>query len=120
MAISYRIHPGIGVARVGDSTDDYFLGPEAPGVPSTLTKADAPALPVGQTGKYKDSQSKIKRQGARFRIYEYTSNEANVVTGVREITAAEARIDWEVHLANRKAAAERIPDGTALPQRRTA
>ena len=116
MAISYRIHPGIGVARVGDSTDDYFLGPEAPGVPSTLTKVDAPALPLGQTGKYKDSHSAIKRQGVRFRIFEYSSNEANVLTGVREITAAEARIDWEVHLANRKAAAERIPDGHAFPK----
>ena len=50
MPISYRIHPGIGVARVGDSTDDYFLGPESPGVRSTLIKADTPALPVGQTG----------------------------------------------------------------------
>ena len=100
MSISYRIHPGIGVARVGDSNDDYFLGPEAPGVRSTLTKADTPALLVGQTGRYKDSKSAIKRQGARFRIYEYTSNDANVVTGVREITAAEARIDWEVHLAS--------------------
>jgi len=116
MPLSYRIHPGIGVARVGDSTDDYFLGPEAPGVRSTLTKADLPALPAGQTGRYKDGTSAIKRQGARFRIYEYTSNNANVVTGVREITAAEARIDWEVHLANRKAAAERIPDEHPFPK----
>ena len=38
------------------------------------------------------------------------------MTGVREITAAEARIDWEVHLANRKAAAERIPDGKSFPK----
>jgi len=116
MPISYRIHPGIGVARVGESTDDYFLGPESPGVRSTLTKADTPALPVGQTGRYKDSKAAVKRQGARFRIYEYTSNAANVVTGVREITAAEARIDWEVHLANRKAAAERIPDDHVFPK----
>ena len=27
-----RIHPAIGVARVGDS-DQFFIGPESPGVP---------------------------------------------------------------------------------------
>ena len=31
MPVTYRIHPGIGVARVGDSPDDFFIGPEAPG-----------------------------------------------------------------------------------------
>jgi hypothetical protein len=116
MPTEYRIHPAIGVARVGDSLDDYFVGPEAPGIPPTLTKPDAPALPNGQKGTYKDSKSSVKRQGARFRIYEYTSNAADKVTRVREITAADARIEWEVHLANRKAAAERIPDFTEFPQ----
>ena len=76
MPITYRIHPAIGVARVGDSPDDYFVGPEAPGIPPTLTKPDAPALPGGQKGAYKDAKSSIKRQGARFRVYEYTSNDA--------------------------------------------
>src|SRR6185295_6349786 len=86
-----------------------------PGIPPTLTKPDAPALPSGQKGKYKDSKSRVKRQGARFRIYEYTSNDAGATTSVREITAADARIEWEVHLANRKAAAQRIPDGKTFP-----
>jgi hypothetical protein len=80
-----------------------------------LTKPDTPALPSGQKGKYKDSKSRVKRQGARFRIYEYTSNDAGTATSVREITAADARIEWEVHLANRKAAAKRIPDGKTFP-----
>lgn len=117
MPLEYRIHPAIGVARVGDSLDDFFIGPEAPGVPPTLTKPDAPALTSGQKGTYKDRQSRVKRQGARFRIYEYTSNSAGAVTKVREITAADARIEWHVHLANRKAAAERIPDSDAIPKR---
>jgi hypothetical protein len=115
MPITYRIHPAIGVARVGDSLDDYFIGPEAPGIPPTLTKPDAPALPEGQKGTYKDRHARIKRQGARFRIYEYTSNDARAVTKVREITAAEARIEWDVHLANRKAAAARIPEDKHPP-----
>lgn len=116
MPLAYRIHPAIGVARVGDSLDDFFIGPEAPGIPPTLTKPDAPALPGGQRGTYKDSKSSVKRQGARFRIYEYTSNDAGEVTRVREITADDARIDWEVHLANRKAAAKRIPDFKEFPE----
>lgn len=116
MPIKYRIHPAIGVARVGDSPDDFFIGPEAPGIPPTLTKPGASALPSGQKGKYKDSKSGVKRQGARFRIYEYTSNDAGAVTRVREVTAADARIEWDVHLANRKAAAERIPDGEIFPR----
>ena len=115
MPIQYRIHPAIGVARVGDSLDDYFIGPEAPGIPATLTKPDAPALPNGQPGKYKDDKQRIKRQGARFRIYEYTTSAAGAVTKVREITAADARIEWEVHLTNGKAAAEKIPDSGNPP-----
>ncbi|MFQ6325812.1 LodA/GoxA family CTQ-dependent oxidase [Nocardia sp. CWNU-33] len=69
-----RIHPGIGVARVGNSPDEFFPGPEAPGIP---------ANPEGQ---FKDAQGGMKRQAARFRLYGY--NTAGKV--VRELTAAEA------------------------------
>ncbi|MEP7304841.1 MAG: LodA/GoxA family CTQ-dependent oxidase [Acidobacteriota bacterium] len=101
MPVNYRIHPAIGVARVGDSPDDYFIGPEAPGVAPSLRKpGDASTKP----GTYKDRQQRIKRQGARFRVYEYTTDAAGAVSEVREITAATARIDWEVHLVNGKAA----------------
>src|SRR5262245_45798599 len=105
MPIKYRIHPAIGIARLGDSADDFFIGPEAPGVPSTLNKPDGSSA---QPGKYKDQQHKIKRQGARFRIYEYTEDAAGAATTVREITATDAQIEWEVHLANRKAAAPKL------------
>lgn len=108
MPIKYRIHPAIGIARVGDSPDDFFIGPEAPGIPASLTKPDAPA---SAKGRYKDSKQRIKRQGARFRVYEYTLNDAGATTKVREITAAEAVIEWQVHLANRKAAAPEFPSG---------
>jgi L-Lysine epsilon oxidase N-terminal/L-lysine epsilon oxidase C-terminal domain len=105
MPRTYRIHPAIGIARVGDSPDDYFIGPEAPGVPPSLNKPDALPSPHAT---YKDPQGRIKRQGARFRVYEYTHDNANVLEHVREITSAEAQIDWQVHLANRKAAAPRF------------
>jgi L-Lysine epsilon oxidase N-terminal/L-lysine epsilon oxidase C-terminal domain/Iron-containing redox enzyme len=86
----YKIHPAIGIARVGDSPDEHFIGPERPGWHET---------PEG--GRYKDAAGRIKRQASRFRIFGYDEN-GEVV---REVTAAEAEIEWTVELANRKAAA---------------
>jgi hypothetical protein len=102
MPVTYRIHPAIGIARVGDSPGEFFVGPEAPGVPPTLKK---PGDRSAGTGKYKDTRQRIKRQGARFRIYEYLADDAGAVTRMREITGADADIEWTVHLANRKASA---------------
>jgi hypothetical protein len=86
------IHPGIGIARVGNSeqpgTKGYFIGPEVP---------DGPASPLNH---YKDSSGALRRQAARFRIYGY--NAAGQV--VAELTPAHAEIEWRVHLANKKAA----------------
>jgi hypothetical protein len=86
--VRYAIFPGIGIARVGNSPEEYFIGPEAPG-----------EVPQPEGG-FKDSAGRIKRQAARFRIYGL--NEAG--EAVREITADEAEITWRVHVANRKAA----------------
>lgn len=52
-----RIHPGIGLARVGDS-DEMFVGPET---------VDAPGTP---DGGYRDSEGRIRRQAARFRLFD--------------------------------------------------
>ncbi len=78
----YRIHPAIGVARLGDSPSDYFIGPEAPGIPPSLTRADD-ARPA--TGKYKDQQHRIKRQGARCRVYEYMYTSDSSSRGARGV-----------------------------------
>jgi len=104
MKKTYAVHPAIGIARVGDSLDDYFIGPEAPDVPPSLNKPGAPS----GNGKYKDEQGRIKRQGARFRVYEFTRDDSGRLTEVREITAADGQIEWQVHLANRKAAAPKF------------
>jgi hypothetical protein len=101
----YRIHPCIGVARLGDSPTEYFIGPESPGLSPSLTRLDeAPA----SAGLYKDLQHRIKRQGARFRVFEYTYDNKNAITHVREVVATEGRIRWTVHLANRKAVGPRF------------
>ena len=95
----YRIHPGIGVARIGSSPTEWFIGPEAPGVTP---------LP---TGPFRDPHGLIKRQAARFRIFEYRVAADGRLAGVREITAADASITWTVRLVNRKAAGEIFPPG---------
>ncbi|WP_290062247.1 LodA/GoxA family CTQ-dependent oxidase [Amycolatopsis solani] len=89
MAITeVRIHPAIGIARIGNSDTEFFIGPERPW--------DRTAPPGG----YKDAQCRIKRQAARFRVFGYDN-------GVPvELTAADATIEWTVRLVNRKAKAD--------------
>jgi hypothetical protein len=50
------IHPAIGLARVGNSPEEFFIGPEVPG-----------PHPVPEGG-FKDTAGRIKRQAARFRL----------------------------------------------------
>jgi hypothetical protein len=86
--VSAAIYPPIGVCRVGNSQDEFFIGPELPD-----------PLPQ-QPGFYRDAIGALKRQAARFRIYGLNANG----DPVRELTASEARITWHVHLVNQKAA----------------
>jgi hypothetical protein len=92
--VAIRIHPAIGIARVGTSKES-FIGPERP-----WELAEPPDK------KYRDGFGLIKRQGARFRLYAYHDNGC-----VRELTSADAGITWTVHLANRKAAAPKFHPG---------
>src|ERR1017187_4294735 len=82
-----RIHPAIGIARLGNSPDEYFIGPEIPGV------YDFPK------GGFRDESNRLKRQGARFRILGYDERNRFVA----EITEADATIEWAVDLRNTKA-----------------
>lgn len=82
------IYPPIGIARVGNSEDDYFVGPEIP-YPSA-------AVP----GFYRDCRGALKRQAARFRIYGLDARGQ----AITEFTVQNSEIRWTVHLANRKAA----------------
>jgi L-Lysine epsilon oxidase N-terminal/L-lysine epsilon oxidase C-terminal domain len=93
----YKIHPAFGIARLGDSVGNipdvnFFHGPEIPGVL---------ASPAG--GNYRDTAGFLKRQGARFRIFEY--DDANPSIAPREIIVGGnvSQIKWTVHLANKKA-----------------
>jgi hypothetical protein len=103
--VSAAIYPPIGVCRVGNSQDEFFIGPE---VTDPL-----PQQPVF----YRDATGALKRQAARFRIYGLNANG----NPVRELTASEATITWHVHLANKKSAwyqfqiALDIPEAASAP-----
>ncbi|EKU81442.1 LodA/GoxA family CTQ-dependent oxidase [Massilia timonae] len=82
------IHPAIGIARVGSSEDEWFLGPEV---------RNPPAQPPGF---YRDAHHKLKRQAVRFRVYGVNAK-GHIV---RELTPDDAKIEWKVQLANTKSA----------------
>ncbi len=95
----FQIHPSIGIARVGDSTSDYYLAPDS-------WHRDF----IPEDG-YRDAEGKIKRMGVRFRIYELDAD--GEVLG--EVTAtANVEIQWRVHLVNKKAAKDH-PFGSGTP-----
>jgi L-Lysine epsilon oxidase N-terminal/L-lysine epsilon oxidase C-terminal domain len=96
----YRIHPAIGIARVGNADPStYFIGPEAPGY------GPLGAAPGTQAPPYKAADGRVKPQAARFRIYEYAMVNGRQLP-VREVTLdtpGVSAIRWSVHLANKKA-----------------
>lgn len=80
------IHPSIGIARLGNSKNEYFIGPE---VINPI---------IEKPGFYRDKHGALKRQAARFRIYGLNAKGE----AVKELTLEEAEIEWGVHLANKK------------------
>ena len=100
MGAVYRIHPAIGIARVGNADrSSFFIGPELPGLGPI---GDAK---VGTRVPSFKSSGKIKPQAARFRIWEYAEKNG-VLEPQREVNLTEkdcASVEWTVHVANRKA-----------------
>lgn len=92
---TYKIYPPIGVARVGNAPEKFYIGPEVyRGLPtnpdgSPFTEAD-----------FRDEQLRLCRQAALFHIYRDGENGPEEVTlatpGVKSIT-------WTAHIANKKA-----------------
>ncbi|HEX2252067.1 MAG TPA: LodA/GoxA family CTQ-dependent oxidase [Thermoanaerobaculia bacterium] len=101
------IHPALGIARVGNApADQYYLAPEVPG-----TTADPASGPAG-IDTFKNDQGEVRKEAARFRVYGYDA-EGNVVG---EITAGDAEITWQVHLANRKSGWYKFANAMDLKQ----
>lgn len=115
---SLRIHPAIGIARVGTSTD-YYLGPETmAGMPQKETKLTG-GLPIKKgtenttiTSEDLRENGKLKKQAARFKIYQYQGEDSlsypsgggtEVIIGSKVDGKKVTDIVWTVHLANKKA-----------------
>ncbi|MCA8032415.1 LodA/GoxA family CTQ-dependent oxidase [Burkholderia arboris] len=114
-----RIHPAIGFARVG-SSEEYYIAPEtSAGLPldgQALTgglpiKPGTESTPI-TSSDLRDAAGRLKRQAARFRIYQYddaaltrypTGTGAEVVIGSSVDGKVVKDIVWTVHLANKKA-----------------
>ena len=86
--VTAGIYPPIGIMRVGNSQNEYFLGP--------LTDE-----PIAQEDPYayRDELGALKRQAAQFRIYGFNA----AGKAIKELTAENANITWHSHLANQKA-----------------
>jgi len=90
---TYEIHPAIGIARVGNSAE-FFVGPE-PG--------------AGPPARYRDAAGALLRQAARFRIFRCSRAADGTLKSAKEVTTADAAIEWTVHVANGKGAAPEFP-----------
>ena len=101
MPVTFEIHPSIGISRVGTS-EDFFIGPE-PGEPP-------PA-------KYRDERGKLLRQAARFRVFECERDDSGGLVRADDVTGS-AKVEWTVHVANRKAEGPKSPP-PLTPRRRT-
>jgi L-lysine 6-oxidase len=103
---TYQIHPSVGVARVGNSRDSFYLQPDAiGGRPYECDRQGNMLLEHGRpvpVKQYKDKDGRVRRQGALFRVFRTEDDESatEVTTGLDGV----ANITWTVHLANKKAA----------------
>lgn len=115
-----RIHPGIGLSRVGNSSD-YYLAPETSAgldLPGTTITGGLPIRPGTESttisdADLRDSSGALKRQAQRFRLYQYndpqlaarypyTGTVSEVVIGSVVGGKTVTDIVWTVHLANKK------------------
>lgn len=116
MPPSYRIHPGIGIARLGDSPTGFCISPETPAaLPTACDDNGNPLLSADGTTEvkvaaFKDAEGRIKRQAARFQVYVYDEEAPDgrplrlgdpVEGGGNDGVLVD--IQWRVHLANKKA-----------------
>src|ERR1700733_4822743 len=113
----FRVHPAIGIGRVGDSAEYYIepvtqagtLGPNGlmGGLPIKPGTEDTPIT----ADDFRDKAGNVKRQAARFRIYAYPAgssgqypNGGGTLVTVGSTVGGKKVVDivWTVHLANKK------------------
>lgn len=124
--LEYRIHPSVGVARMGDSPTHFTVAAEPPGfVRSSLRQLDDPTTPGDDpldSVPAKDPSGHLVKQAARFRVFAYhwaDDDPEGLPTDVWEVTAEHAQLEWQVRVANRKAGVDEpnAPDAVTLDGR---
>jgi hypothetical protein len=112
---TYKIHPGIGIARIGNSPTEFYLSPETPaGLPQECDLQGNVVLEKDKTPKFvtsfKDDEGRIKRQGALFKIFVYDDDhpDGRLLKKGDSIEGGGNRgklvdIQWRVYVANKKA-----------------
>src|SRR5690349_7898831 len=104
----FKIFPSIGVARLGGSKSSFFICPESEyslGVELDIAGVEK------EIEYFKDGQGLIKRQGARFRVFELDpdSNE------YKPADMTKLTVEWTAHLVNKKAAVVRPANPPGIP-----
>lgn len=113
---TYKIHPGIGIARIGNSKTKFYIAPELPAsLPEECDVNGNPILASDGSGpvfvkNFKDTDGRIKRQAARFQVFVYdeASPEGRRLKLGDPVSGGGNHgklidIQWRVYLANKKA-----------------
>ena len=121
MATKFRIHPAIGIARLGNSPDKFYIAPDAGGdLPIHCDDNGNPAVDAHgnevRVTDFKDASGRILRQAARFRVFIYDEkspegreiligDQVDIVNpkNGQLLTFRIEDIKWTVYLANKKA-----------------
>lgn len=108
----YAIFPPIGLARIGNSTQGFVIGPERRGSLGTEWSADGAEVDVTS---FKDALFRVKPQAARFQVFELPEDgsaprPANLAKGTA--------VTWSARIVNKKDAIDRPgspPDTPVAP-----
>jgi hypothetical protein len=111
----YRIHPGLGIARLGNSPDQFCISPEEPTALPLECDSDGNPVPSvdGESEEriktFKDPEGRVKRQAARFQVWVYDDESPQgrpLKLGDHVEGGGNAGklvdIQWRVYLANKK------------------
>src|SRR6478609_274487 len=108
--MKYAIYPPIGLARIGNSPTEFFIGPERRG--SRGTHIDSAGTETEVTS-FKDEAFRVKPQAARFTIFEIPDTglprPAQFPTGTT--------ITWTVRAVNKKDAIDRPSEPPPTPMK---
>jgi L-lysine epsilon oxidase-like protein len=107
----YRIHPAVGIARMGNSDTTYFLTAEKPWLPLNPDQRIIPGKANKRQGggKIRDTDGKLCKQGARFRVFCYefadmgAKSKDQAPIKIWECEPNDYEIEWTVNVANNKA-----------------